>query len=73
LLLWLLFVSGTFGATEEVKANYRHLLRQNHGTRFRGLYNTWDELQIILKSFIWSDRSFEEQATAFWEAYQREE
>ncbi|KAK8047551.1 hypothetical protein PG996_015615 [Apiospora saccharicola] len=66
LLLWLLYIGGTFAPRGSVRSSYLGLLRSNHATRFKGLYESLAESLEVLKQFIWSDVAFLSHVEAFW-------
>ncbi|KAK8137616.1 hypothetical protein PG984_003109 [Apiospora sp. TS-2023a] len=66
LLLWLLYIGGTFAPRGSVRSSYLALLRSNHATRFKGLYGSLPESLEVLKQFIWSDMAFLSHVRAFW-------
>ncbi|KAJ5152935.1 N-ethylmaleimide reductase [Penicillium canariense] len=67
LLVWLLHIGGAFAPTGSIRSGYVSLLHSNRCNRLRKLYTSWPELREILEQFIWSEKAFMSQVTAFWE------
>ncbi|KAL5088527.1 hypothetical protein Trisim1_006484 [Trichoderma cf. simile WF8] len=67
LLLWLLYVGGTFASPGPVRSTYVKLLRSNIIMRFRGIDNSYSKIFEIMGKFIWSDFAFFSEASLLWE------
>ncbi|KAJ4860622.1 hypothetical protein T069G_05610 [Trichoderma breve] len=67
LLLWLLYVGGTFAPPGSVRSTYVNLLRSHITTRFRGVHNSHSKIFEIMRKFIWSDFAFFSKASLLWE------
>ncbi|OBT60253.1 hypothetical protein VE03_10264 [Pseudogymnoascus sp. 23342-1-I1] len=67
LLLWLLYIGGTFSPEGTVRSNFVLLLRSNNSARLGDLNMSWPEVLEILKQFIWSEKAFTSQGKALWE------
>lgn len=67
LLLWLLYVGGTFASPGPVRSTYVKLLRSNIITRFRGIDMSYSKIFEIMRKFIWSDFAFFSKASLLWE------
>ncbi|KAK8041109.1 hypothetical protein PG994_014116 [Apiospora phragmitis] len=70
LLLWTIYIGGTFAPRGTVRSSYVALLRSNHAARFKGLYTSWPGTLGVLKQFVWSDGAFLVQVRAFWDEVQ---
>lgn len=67
LMLWLLYVGGTFAPPGSVRSTYVHLLRSNMTARFRGVPDSHSKIFEIMRKFIWSDFAFFSKASLLWE------
>lgn len=67
LLLWLLYVGGTFAPPGSVRSTYVKLIRSNIIPRFRGIDNSYSKIFEIMRKFIWSDLAFFSKASLLWE------
>ncbi|KAK8017678.1 hypothetical protein PG993_014004 [Apiospora rasikravindrae] len=67
LLLWILYMGGTYAHRGAVRYGYVALLRFNNVTRFKDLYRSWLEALEVLKQFVWSDAAFLAHVRAFWD------
>ncbi|KFY81268.1 hypothetical protein V500_11570 [Pseudogymnoascus sp. VKM F-4518 (FW-2643)] len=67
LLLWLLYIGGTFAPKGTVHSDFVALLRSNNAARFGDFNRSWPELLEILKQFIWSEKAFTSQGKLLWE------
>ncbi|KAH7134440.1 putative N-ethylmaleimide reductase, partial [Dactylonectria macrodidyma] len=57
-LVWLLYIGGSFAPEGNIRSGYATLLDLNHKSRFKGMYGSWQELHLILKQFVWSEAAF---------------
>ncbi|KAL6885759.1 hypothetical protein GGI43DRAFT_303172 [Trichoderma evansii] len=67
LLLWLLYIGGTFASSGFVRSRYIDLLRTNITMRFPVTYNSCSRTLEIMRKFIWSDIAFYSEASILWE------
>lgn len=67
MLLWLLYIGGTFASPGSVRSRYIDLLRANMIARFSMIYSTPSRILEILRQFIWSDVAFSPDASRLWE------
>ncbi|KAL7959277.1 hypothetical protein V8C34DRAFT_313430 [Trichoderma compactum] len=67
LLLWLLYVGGTFASPGLVRSTFVNLLRSKINTWFRGIENSHSKIFGIMRKFIWSDFAFFSKASSLWE------
>lgn len=66
LLLWLLYIGGTFASAAFVRSRYVDLLRKNITTRFPVTCNSCSRTLEIMRKFIWSDIAFYSEASILW-------
>ncbi|KAK0724292.1 hypothetical protein B0H67DRAFT_640860 [Lasiosphaeris hirsuta] len=67
LLLWTLYIGGSFAPKGILRSGYVELVRSNSDTRFKGLNGSWPGVMGNLKRFIWSEKAFASAAEDFWE------
>ncbi|UKZ93267.1 uncharacterized protein TrAFT101_008187 [Trichoderma asperellum] len=67
LLLWLLYIGGTFASPGSVRSRYIDLLRANITARFSMICSSPSRILEILRQFIWSDVAFISDASMLWE------
>ncbi|KAL6792083.1 hypothetical protein J3E68DRAFT_61904 [Trichoderma sp. SZMC 28012] len=67
LMLWLLYVGGTFAPPGSVRSTYAELIRSNIITRFGGIDNSHSKIFEMMRKFIWSDLAFFSRASLLWE------
>jgi hypothetical protein len=67
LLLWLLFIGGTFVSPGSLRSKYVGLLRRNIATKFPMISDARSRTLEIMRKFIWSDFAFASEASNLWE------
>ncbi|EHK18274.1 uncharacterized protein TRIVIDRAFT_47366, partial [Trichoderma virens Gv29-8] len=67
LLLWLLYIGGTFASSGFVRSRYIDLLRTNITTRFSMIDSSCLRTLDVIRKFIWSDNAFFSEASRLWE------
>lgn len=65
MLLWLLYIGGTFSPRGLIRSDYVALLRSNNAARFGD--KSWPELLMILRQFTWSEKAFVSEVRALWQ------
>jgi hypothetical protein len=68
LLTWMLFVGGTFASSSAIRRQYAALIHGPYRAKVACHFLCWDNLQILLKTFFWSDTLFNARAKQFWDA-----
>jgi len=67
LLLWLLIVTGALSRKSSVRAAALVMIRATFGSTLVGMYDDWEDVQGLSKTFIWSDNAMERHMRRFWE------
>jgi hypothetical protein len=67
LLLWLLFVSGAMAKRSRLRSRVIEVIKTYCHDLVGGLYDNWDRLLGILKTFVWSSHAMEEKIRQFWQ------
>lgn len=65
LRLWLLIIGGVYAARPSILARYEEMLRNLMPQVCQSPYS-WDGVQDILKTFLWSDRVLAKRSKEFW-------
>lgn len=67
LLIWMLYLGGSFSPKGMIRSGYRQLLHKNYESgRFERKYNSSADLVEVMKQFIWSEKSHRAQLEEFW-------
>jgi hypothetical protein len=66
LLLWLLFIGGTFVPPGSLRSKYVCLLRRSMATKFPMISDVRSRTLEIMRKFIWSDFAFASEASNLW-------
>ncbi|KAL6898345.1 hypothetical protein GGI43DRAFT_423809 [Trichoderma evansii] len=72
LLIWMLYMGGSFSPRGNAHSEYKTLIQNNHNSRFIGMYHSLDDLVGILHDFIWSEKAYRMQVEEFWKEIQLE-
>ncbi|KAL5414592.1 hypothetical protein PMIN03_003093 [Paraphaeosphaeria minitans] len=67
LLLWLLFVSGAMAKRNQIRSRAIKIIQSCFHDTLNGLYDDWDQLLKVMKTFVWSGHSMEQKVWRFWE------
>ena len=67
LLLWLLVVTGALTRKNSVRAMALMMIRENLRTTLSGMYDDWYEVEMLMKTFVWSSTAMEQPVRRFWE------
>lgn len=68
LLLWVLFIGGSFAEPAPLRSGYVQMLNESGFFVQRGVAcDAWEEVEEILRMFIWSDKVFRRRCKSFWE------
>ncbi|OAG05726.1 uncharacterized protein CC84DRAFT_732716 [Paraphaeosphaeria sporulosa] len=67
LLLWLLFVSGAMAKRNRIRSRAINMVHGCFHDLLDGLYDDWDQLLKVMKTFVWSSHSMEQKVWQFWQ------
>lgn len=68
LLVWLLMAGGAFAQPGLARSEYAVILHRNYHDGLAHLLSSWDDIEGLLKTFIWSEALFSARGREFWEA-----
>lgn len=66
LLLWILFVGGSFGEKPAIRLQFIALILGTYRERISKLHSTWPEAEQVLRMFVWSNRVMGASFRSFW-------
>jgi hypothetical protein len=67
LLLWLLIVTGALTRRNAVRLKALTMIKTPFHNILVGMYEDWEQLYAMLKSFIWSDHAMERDVRSFYD------
>ncbi len=70
LLIWIMYMGGSFSPKGTVRSEYKAMLQDNYASRFGERYDSLAELIQILDQFIWSEKAYHAQVEEFWNEIQ---
>jgi hypothetical protein len=67
LLVWMLYLGGSFSARGPIRSAYKQLLQSNYESRrFVQRHGSPADVIEVMRQFIWSDKSYRSQFEEFW-------
>jgi hypothetical protein len=66
LLMWLLYTGGAFIPEGSTRTSYAALVNQKRASALVGLYHSLEDVVLLLKQFVWSDKAFAIPIHGFW-------
>ncbi|KAK2029181.1 hypothetical protein LX32DRAFT_617604 [Colletotrichum zoysiae] len=67
LLVWMLYLGGSFSPKGMIRSAYKQLLRRNYESRrFEPSYDSSTDVIEVMRQFFWSEKSYRSQFEEFW-------